>query len=71
MITKTLLILPILAALISGLVFLAFSPVTAQDTSPSSNMTGGTNMTNATMVGNMTGTGNMSNTSSPMMSNSS
>lgn len=72
MITKTLVILPILAALISGLAFFSLNPITAQNMStPETNMTAGTNMTNATMGGNVTGAINMTNASAPTMTNSS
>jgi hypothetical protein len=65
---ELLLILPILAAIISGLTFGAVNSVMAQ------NMTGNetlmmTNMTNATMGGNVIG--EMSNAASMMMTNSS
>lgn len=67
--TQSVLIIPLLAAIVSVLAVAGLNSVNAQSMSiPESNMTSGTN---ATMGGNMTGAGNMTNTSSPMMTNSS
>ena len=66
---QSVLIIPLLAAVIGMFAIVGLNSVNAQNMStPETNMT---SMSNATMGGNMTGSENMTNSSSPMMSNSS